>query len=87
MKAEALRELSSGELRERVQELREQSLKLRFQQSTGQIESPQMLRGVRRDVARAKTILRERELGVETPVETQATAETESAGEAAGGGG
>ena len=63
MKADALRDLSVDELGTRVQSLREQLLKLRFQQSTGQIESPQMLRGVRKDIARALTILRERELG------------------------
>ena len=65
MNADALREYSREELRNRVQELSEQALKLRFQQSTGQIENPQMLRGVRRDIARAATILRERELGIQ----------------------
>ena len=65
MKADALREYSREELHSRIQDLREQALKLRFQQSTGQIENPQMMRGVRRDIARATTILRERELGIE----------------------
>ena len=64
MKPDALRELSRDELRARIEGMREQLLKLRFQQSTGQIESPQMLRGVRRDIARTSTILRERELGI-----------------------
>jgi large subunit ribosomal protein L29 len=62
MKPESLRDLSGDELDTRVQELREQLLKLRFQQSTGQIESPQMLRGVRKDIARALTIRRQRDL-------------------------
>ena len=60
MKAEGLRDLSREELANREQELREQLLKLRFQQSTGQIESPQMLRSVRKDIARVLTVLRER---------------------------
>lgn len=62
MKAESFRDLSRDELETRVQQFREQLLKLRFQQSTGQIESPQMLRGMRRDIARALTILRERDI-------------------------
>ncbi len=67
MKAETLRDLSPDELVAKSEELREQLLKLRFQQTTGQIESPQMLRGVRKDIARVMTILRERELGVTVP--------------------
>ena len=62
MKAEALRDLSVDELQERVQDLREQLLKLRFQKSTGQIENPQTLGILRRDIARALTVLRERAL-------------------------
>lgn len=73
MRAEMMRDLSTEELRERVGELREQLLKLRFQKSTGQIEDPQTLRVVRKDIARALTVLRERELGpVHGGVETAA---------------
>lgn len=64
MNAETLRDLSPDELDAKSQDLREQLLKLRFQQSTGQIESPQMLRAVRKDIARVMTIRREKELGV-----------------------
>jgi len=62
MNAETLRDLSRDELDTKAQELREQLLKLRFQQSTGQIESPQMLRGVRKDIARIMTVRREKDL-------------------------
>jgi len=62
MKAETLREMSPEELDAKAQELREQLLKLRFQQSTGQIESPQMLRGVRKDIARILTVRRQKEI-------------------------
>jgi large subunit ribosomal protein L29 len=67
MKVEALRDLSREELDGKAQELREQLLKLRFQQSTGQIENPQMLRGVRRDIARVMTIRREKERAAAAP--------------------
>lgn len=67
MKVNTLRDLSPDELKAKSEELREQLLKLRFQQSTGQIESPQMLGRARKDIARVMTVLRERELGIETP--------------------
>ncbi|MCH7824273.1 MAG: 50S ribosomal protein L29 [Acidobacteria bacterium] len=76
MKADTLRDLSPAELEAKSDELREQLLKLRFQQTTGQIESPQMLRSVRKDIARVMTILREKELGLavpSVPVEAQTT--------------
>ena len=62
MKADTYRELSTEELTGRAGELREQMMKLRFQKSTGQIENPQILSGLRRELARAMTILREREI-------------------------
>lgn len=77
MKAEALRDLSSEELDTKAQELREQHLKLRFQQSTGQIEDAQTLRKVRKDIARILTIRREQELGRAAA----ATAEAPAAGQ------
>ncbi len=74
MKAETLRELSPDELEAKAQELREQMLKLRFQQSTGQIESPQMLRGVRKDIARVMTVRREKLLAAERTTTTSTPA-------------
>lgn len=65
MKADAFRDLSTSELETRVQELREQLLKLRFQKSTGMIENPQTVTSVQKDLARALTVRRERELGIE----------------------
>ena len=83
MNAETLRDLSPDELEAKSQDLREQLLKLRFQKSTGQIESPQMVRAVRKDIARVMTIRREKELGAAAAVEaaTAATVEVGSAGE------
>ena len=60
LKASALREKSAEELRKDEDDLTTQIFKLRFQKSTGQAESPLRIRGVRRDLARVKTILREK---------------------------
>ncbi len=60
LKALALREKSVEELRKDEEDLTTQIFKLRFQKSTGQAESPLRIRGVRRDLARVKTILREK---------------------------
>jgi len=61
VKASKLRDLSKEDLTQEESELREQLFKLRFQAATGQVESAGRMRGVRRDIARILTILRERE--------------------------
>ena len=60
LKASSLREKSVEELQKDQEDLATQMFKLRFQKSTGQAESPLRIRGVRRDLARVKTILREK---------------------------
>ena len=62
MKASKLREMSSDELEHEEVTLREQLFKLRFQTATGQLESASRMKGVRQDIARIKTVLREMEL-------------------------
>ena len=62
MKASKLRDLSKEDLTQEESELREQLFKLRFQAATGQVESAGRMRGVRRDIARILTILKEREV-------------------------
>ncbi|MGI9953015.1 50S ribosomal protein L29 [Moorellaceae bacterium AZ2] len=62
MKANELRELSTEELARKVLDWKQELFNLRFQQATGQLDNPMRLREVRRNIARAKTILREREL-------------------------
>ena len=64
MVAAELRDLSREELQDRVQDMREQFFKLRFQKSTGQVENPARLTLIRRDIARVLTVLRERDLSV-----------------------
>ena len=60
MKAEQVREMGVDELRVREKELDDQIFRLRIQKSMGQLEAPAKLRTLRRDLARIKTILRER---------------------------
>ena len=59
---EKLRDQGTPELNERERELAEQVFRLRFQLSTGQAEAVTKLRSARKDLARIKTLLREREL-------------------------
>jgi large subunit ribosomal protein L29 len=61
MKVEEIRELSIDVLRDREKELDDQLFRLRIQKSMGQLEAPLRVREVRRDLARVKTILREKE--------------------------
>jgi large subunit ribosomal protein L29 len=63
MKAEKVRDLSDVELKHQERELADQLFKLKFQMNMGQTESLKKIRGLRRDIARVKTILREQELG------------------------
>ncbi|GGE00984.1 50S ribosomal protein L29 [Paenibacillus nasutitermitis] len=64
MKANEFRNLTSAELEQKVNGFKEELFNLRFQLATGQLENPTRIRDVRKDIARAKTILRERELGI-----------------------
>jgi large subunit ribosomal protein L29 len=62
MKPKEIRDKSITELNEEVTALKEELFKLRFQHATKQLENPMKLIYVRRDIARVRTILREREL-------------------------
>ena len=64
MKASELRSLSSAEIEGRIDQLKDELFNLRFQLATGQLENPMRIRQVRKDIARAKTILAQRELGI-----------------------
>ena len=60
MKVAEIRELGVDELRAREKELDDQLFRLRIQKSMGQLEAPAKVRTVRRDLAKVKTILREK---------------------------
>lgn len=62
MKAKDIRSYSVEQLQTELNTLKEELFNLRFQHATGQLENPLKLREVRRDYARVKTILREKEL-------------------------
>ena len=62
MKMEELRKLSTEELQNKIKENKEELFNLRFQQATGNLEKPVRLRELRKQVAKMKTIIREREL-------------------------
>lgn len=62
MKAHELRQLSDAELKKRIQDEEESMANLRFQKALSQVDNPMKFRHTRRDLARMKTILREREL-------------------------
>ncbi len=66
MKAEELRKLDNEQLRAKLKECYEELFNLRFQQVMGKLTATARPRTVRRDIARIKTILRERELGIES---------------------
>jgi large subunit ribosomal protein L29 len=61
MQASEIRELTDAEVRARVAELEEERFRLRFRAATETLEDPLRLRLLRKDVARMKTVLRERE--------------------------
>ncbi|HTK48192.1 MAG TPA: 50S ribosomal protein L29 [Gemmatimonadaceae bacterium] len=62
MRADEIRELSVEDVKARIAELEEERFRLRFRSATEPLDDPLRLRWIRRDIARLKTILREREL-------------------------
>ena len=62
MKAQDIRNMSEQELNNQLSSLKEELFILRFQHATGQLDNPLKIREVKRDYARVKTVLREREL-------------------------
>jgi len=66
VKAKEIRDMSDAELMQKVGELKEELFNLRFQMVTGQLENPMRIREVRKNIARVKTIIRERELNIKS---------------------
>lgn len=61
MKAREIRDMTSEELHQKVDDLKKELFNLRFQAATAQLDNPMRIKEVKRDIARAKTVLRERE--------------------------
>ncbi|HHW61745.1 MAG TPA: 50S ribosomal protein L29 [Syntrophomonadaceae bacterium] len=62
MKAKKMRELTDEELAKKVSDYKEELFNLRFQAATGQLDNPMRIRDVRKNIARCKTVMRQREL-------------------------
>ena len=62
LRSDEIREMSDGDIHARVAELEEERFRLKFRSATEPLENPLRLRTIRRDIARLKTILRERQL-------------------------
>ena len=80
MDVEKLRNLTDAELLHQQQELNDQLFRLKFQLKMGQTESLTKIRGLRKDVARVHTVMREKELGIVAQGNGQPA--TEAAGDA-----
>ena len=62
MKTKEIRNLSDQDLQKQLEQSKSELFNLRFQLATGQLENPMRIGGIRKDIARVKTIIREREL-------------------------
>ena len=78
MQADDMRGMSDDELGSRVAELERERFNLRFKSGTQPLEDPLRLRAIRKDLARLKTIQRERALGVTGPVKAEVAAPAKS---------
>ncbi len=64
MKMQDIRELSIQELEDKIKDLKEELFNLRFQNATNQLDNPMRIVSVKKDIARVKTVLKEKELGI-----------------------
>ena len=62
MKANEIHALTDNELKNKLTELKQELFNLRFRAATGQLENPSSIKDVKKDMARVKTIIREREI-------------------------
>ncbi len=65
MDGKTVHDMTTSELTQKLGELKVELFNLRFSHATGQLANPMTLANVKRDIARVKTVLRERELGIE----------------------
>ena len=62
MKAREIHDMTNDELATKLAGLKEELFNLRFRHATGQLENPNVLHSVKKDIARVKTVIREREI-------------------------
>ncbi len=68
MKMQEIRDFSIQELEDKIKDLKEELFNLRFQNATNQLDNPTRIVSVKKDIARVKTVLKEKELGINTSV-------------------
>ncbi len=68
MKIQEIRDLSTQELEDKIKDLKEELFNLRFQNATNQLDNPMRIVSVKKDIARVKTVLREKELGINSSI-------------------
>jgi large subunit ribosomal protein L29 len=78
MKPTEVRDMDTEDLHTRAAELKEELFNLRFQLATGQLDNHRRLRAVKQDIARIRTILRERDFAVAEAAKTPATPAAET---------
>ena len=64
MKINEIRDLSQQELSDKLNDLKEELFNLRFQNATNQLDNPMRIVAVKKEIARVKTIIKEKELGL-----------------------
>jgi len=72
MKASDIREQTTEELESRLDEIKKNIFNLKFQKAIGQLENTQTIRNLRKDVALIETIIREKEMGINTGIKAKA---------------
>lgn len=72
VKGKDARDLGNEEIKSKLASLKDELFNLRFQLATNQLDNPLRIREVRRDIARLKTVMRERELAAERELKAQA---------------
>lgn len=65
MKAKKMRDMTDEELVKKVSDYKEELFNLRFQMATGQLDNPMRIRDVKKNIARCKTVQRQREIARE----------------------
>lgn len=64
VKAREIKEMSDVELKKSLDDSKDELFKLKFQLATGQLDNPMRIKEVKRDIARVRTIMRQKELGI-----------------------
>ena len=71
MRANDIREQTTEELETRLNDIKKNVFNLKFQKSIGQLENTQVIRNLRKDIALVETLMREKELGLNTEIKVK----------------